>query len=151
MAALAVAYVSSLQYSCLRAVAEHVQEHQKSLHLLPNEVKDKLVKLFSKRGLLNDEILEKVNKIFVFFKIFQSSNDYDKKAIRIFMIYWWQSLVNNLKNKNHIRNFFWIMARKLFIYLLFFQLFQGCDFPHQRAWLEWIPYYRCWIICIITL
>jgi hypothetical protein len=53
-------YVSSLENSCLRAVAEHVKEHQESLHLLPNEVKDKLVKLFSKRGLLNDEILAKV-------------------------------------------------------------------------------------------
>lgn len=64
MAALvALVYVSSLQNSCLRAVAEHVQQYQGSLHLLPNEVKDKLVKLFSKRGLLNDEILAKVNKI----------------------------------------------------------------------------------------
>ncbi|XP_031565896.1 protein AMN1 homolog [Actinia tenebrosa] len=60
MAALTVVYVSSLQSSCIRSVADHVQEHQKSLHLLPNEVKDKLVKLFSKRGLLNDEILPKV-------------------------------------------------------------------------------------------
>ncbi|XP_001635812.2 protein AMN1 homolog [Nematostella vectensis] len=62
MAAFAkiVSSLDSLQTSCIRAIADHVSQHKGGLKDLPREVKDNLVLLFSKRGLLSDDVLPKI-------------------------------------------------------------------------------------------
>ena len=64
---MASVYVpSKLLNLCIRNVVEQVEDNIDEIRLLPEEVKDKLLHLVSKRGSLSDENIGKVSGLEVF-------------------------------------------------------------------------------------